>query len=61
MVVRFKLMLSQDEANALMKLARAEERNPESQVRYILRNVLMDKHLLPSELPVVNSREVDNV
>lgn len=40
MVVRMKITIEQQDYSALLKLALAEERNPEGQLRHILHNEL---------------------
>lgn len=51
MVVRMKLVIEQDEYSALLRLARGELRNPESQLHFILRKELKRNGLI-SDKPV---------
>ena len=46
MVVRLKITIEQDEYSGLLKLALSEMRNPESQLRFILRQELEKMGLL---------------
>ena len=46
MVVRLRIALEQEEYSALLKLALAEERNPEGQLRFILRTELHNRGFL---------------
>ena len=56
MVVRLKLTLEQDEYAALLKLAISEERNPEGQLRYILRRELLGRKLLSEDVTPDSSK-----
>ncbi len=52
MVSRLKILLEQDELNALLEMARGELRPPDEQVRFILRQELQRRGLLPVTDPV---------
>lgn len=47
-VTRLKLPLEQAEYSALLRLARAELRSPDDQVRFIIRKELERRGLLPN-------------
>ena len=49
MVVRIKLAFDQEEYSALLKLALSELRNPEGQLRFILRQELIRLGLFPKQ------------
>jgi hypothetical protein len=62
MVVRLRIVLEQEEYSALLRLAISEERNPEGQLRFILRTVLHNRGLLilPPESDSIRNEENDN-
>lgn len=49
MITRLKILLSQPEYSALLDLAFAELRDPASQVRWLVREHLLEKGLLHQE------------
>ncbi len=51
MVNRLKLALDQAEYSALLKVATNELRSPDDQARYIVRQELTRRNLLPIEQP----------
>jgi hypothetical protein len=55
MVVRLRLAIEQEEYSALLKLALTEERNPEGQLRYILRRELERQGLISTNRDVLAS------
>lgn len=52
MVNRLKLALDQAEYSALLKVATSELRSPDDQARYIVRQELTRRNLLPLEPPI---------
>jgi hypothetical protein len=63
MVIRLRLAIEQDLYSALLKWALSEERNPEGQLRYVLRRELKEQGLLSSDVKSTirieeNSREI---
>ena len=56
MIIRLRIALQQEEYSALLKLANEEERNPEGQLRYILRNELKRHGFVLPELSTVNDK-----
>jgi hypothetical protein len=45
-MIRFQIVLEPDEADALLGLAQSELRDPRDQVRHIVRDELVRRHLL---------------
>jgi hypothetical protein len=60
MVVRMKLVIEQDEYSALLRLALAELRNPESQVHFILRKELKRKRLITEKIKASDFRNAQS-
>jgi hypothetical protein len=63
MVVRLRLVIEQELYSALLKWALSEERNPEGQLRYVLRRELEQQGWLSSDVKSTvhneeNSREI---
>lgn len=59
MVVRLKITVEQEEYSGLLTLALSQVRNPESQLRYILRRELLRLGLLSEEH--YQDKEVDSL
>ena len=57
MVVRLRITLEQEEYSALLKMAIDEERNPEGQLRFLLRTELQSRGLLTSLPETVTKKE----
>ena len=59
-VVRIKLVIGQDEYSALLRLALAEFRNPESQLHFILRKELKRKRLITEKISSLDFRNAQS-
>lgn len=60
MIIRLKLALPQAEYSALLDLAVKELRNPEAQIRHIVREELKRQELLPADaLPAVELAQLE--
>jgi hypothetical protein len=57
MVTRIKVALEQPEYNGLLEIANQELRNPQDQLRHILREELKRRGLLPNDYPQRRSKK----